>query len=149
MFKFYDEYGKELRFPNASGKYGNLQIRNWSSCYDRKNWVFGYFRTAKALIKQLLPLHHMITQSSLSVWLYRHLGEMQESWLDCSYAQADAGIRPNAPKTLVRQHSFLEIDHELFSTVSLSFSLSLSLSLPLIQEGQLPLSGEWMCKSNG
>ena len=37
-----------------------------------------------------------------------------------------------------RQHSFVEIDHEIFSTVILS--------LPLIQEGQLSVSGERMCK---
>ena len=36
-----------------------------------------------------------------------------------------------------RQHSFVEIDHEIFSTVILS--------LPLIQEGQLSVSGEKMC----
>ena len=36
-----------------------------------------------------------------------------------------------------RQHSFMEIDHEVFSTVILS--------LPLIQEGQLSVSGEIMC----
>ena len=36
-----------------------------------------------------------------------------------------------------RQHSFGEIDHEIFSTVILS--------LPLIQEGQLSVSGEGMC----
>ena len=36
-----------------------------------------------------------------------------------------------------RQHSFLEIDREIFSTVILS--------LPLIQEGQLSVSGERMC----
>ena len=35
------------------------------------------------------------------------------------------------------QHSFMEIDHEIFSTVTLS--------LPLIQEGQLLVSGERMC----
>ena len=33
-----------------------------------------------------------------------------------------------------RQHSFVEIDHEIFSTVILT--------LPLIQEGQLSVSGE-------
>ena len=33
-----------------------------------------------------------------------------------------------------RQHSFVEIDNEVFSTVILS--------LPLIQEGQLSVSGE-------
>ena len=36
-----------------------------------------------------------------------------------------------------RQHSVVEIDHEIFSTVILS--------LPLIQEGQLSVSGERMC----
>ena len=36
-----------------------------------------------------------------------------------------------------RQHSFMEIDHEIFSTVILS--------LQLIQEGQLSVSGERMC----
>ena len=35
------------------------------------------------------------------------------------------------------QHSFVEIDHEMFSTVILS--------LPLIQEGHLSVSGERMC----
>ena len=36
-----------------------------------------------------------------------------------------------------RQHSFVENDHEIFSTVILS--------LPLIQEGQLSVSGKRMC----
>ena len=36
-----------------------------------------------------------------------------------------------------RQHSFVEIDCEIFSMVILS--------LPLIQEGQLSVSGERMC----
>ena len=35
-----------------------------------------------------------------------------------------------------RQHSFVKIGHEIFSTVILS--------LPLIQEGQLSVSGEGM-----
>ena len=35
------------------------------------------------------------------------------------------------------QHSFMEIDHEIFSTVILS--------LPLIQEGQFLVSGGRMC----
>ena len=35
------------------------------------------------------------------------------------------------------QHSFVETDHEIFSTVILS--------LPLIQEGQLSVSGKGMC----
>ena len=36
-----------------------------------------------------------------------------------------------------RQHSFVAIDHEIFSMVILS--------LPLIQEGQLSVSGKRMC----
>ena len=35
------------------------------------------------------------------------------------------------------QHSFIEIDHEIFSAVILS--------LPLIQEGRLSVSGKRMC----
>ena len=37
----------------------------------------------------------------------------------------------------VRQHSFVDIDHEIISMAILS--------LPLIQEGQLSVSGERMC----
>ena len=36
-----------------------------------------------------------------------------------------------------RQHSLMEIDHEIFSTVILS--------LPLIREGKLSVSGKRMC----
>ena len=41
----------------------------------------------------------------------------------------------------VWQDSFLEIDHEIFSVIILS--------LPLIQEGQLSVSGKRMCTSTG
>ena len=41
----------------------------------------------------------------------------------------------------VRQHSFAVIDCEIFSTVILS--------LPLIQEGQLSVSGERLCTNTG
>ena len=44
---------------------------------------------------------------------------------------------PASVAQLGRQHSFMEIDHEIFSTVILS--------LLLIQEGQLSVSGERMC----
>ena len=50
-----------------------------------------------------------------------------------SVAQLDA---PSDPRR-GQQHSFVEIDHKIFSTVILS--------LPLIQEGQLSVSGERMC----
>ena len=41
----------------------------------------------------------------------------------------------------VRPHSFVETDHEIFSTVILS--------LPLIQEGHVSVSGERMCTRPG
>ena len=46
-----------------------------------------------------------------------------------------------------RQHSFVEIDHEIFSTVIIDHEIfsTVILSLPLIQEGQLSVSGERMC----
>ena len=62
--------------------------------------------------------------------------------LPASVAQLDApsdwrpGGRGFNPRQ-GRQHSFVEIDCEIFSTVILS--------LPLIQEGQLSVSGERMC----
>ena len=62
--------------------------------------------------------------------------------LPASVAQLDApsdwrpGGRGFNPRR-GRQHSFAEIDREIFSTVILSF--------PLIQEGQLSVSGERMC----
>ena len=50
----------------------------------------------------------------------------------------------------VRQHSFMKIDHEMFSTVILSLFIStVILSLPLIQEGHLSVSGIRMCTSTG
>ena len=48
---------------------------------------------------------------------------------------ADQEVVDSTPPS--RQHSILEIDHEIFSTVILS--------LPLIQEGQLSVSGKRMC----
>ena len=67
---------------------------------------------------------------------------IQVYWEPASVAQLDApsdwrpGGRGFNPRR-GRQHSFVEIDREIFSTVILS--------LPLIQEGQLSVSGERMC----
>ena len=73
----------------------------------------------------------------------QYLGENSEPQHEpASVAQLDApsdwrpGGRGFNPRR-GRQHSFVEIDHEIFSTVILS--------LPLIQEGQLSVSGERMC----
>ena len=64
------------------------------------------------------------------------------TFITASVAQLDApsdwrpGGRGFNPRR-GRQHSFVEIDHEIFSAVILT--------LPLIQEGQLSVSGERMC----
>ena len=70
------------------------------------------------------------------------MGHIYANYRPASVAQLDApsdwrpGGREFNPRR-GRQHSFMEIDHEIFSTVILS--------LPLIQEGQLSVSGERMC----
>ena len=66
---------------------------------------------------------------------------LQGSW-PASVAQLDVpsdwrpGVRGFNPRR-GRQHSFVEIDHEIFSMVILS--------LLLIQQGQLSVPGERMC----
>ena len=73
---------------------------------------------------------------------FNHQSQQLIKNLPASVAQLDApsnwrpGGRGFNPRR-GRQHSFVEIDHEIFSTVILS--------LPLIQEGQLSVSGERMC----
>ena len=63
---------------------------------------------------------------AIHVWVIEVLQYILTSSLAC-------GFNPRRG----RQHSFVEIDHEIFSTVILS--------LPLIQEGQLSVSDESMC----
>ena len=55
------------------------------------------------------------------------------SWMPSDWRPGDRGFIPRRG----RQHSFVEIDHEIFSKVILS--------LLLIQEGQLSVSGERKC----
>ena len=75
-------------------------------------------------------------ENGLMYCVYKNQG------MPTSVAQLDApsdwrpGGRGFSPRRS-QQHSFVEIDHEIFSTVILS--------LPLIQEGQLSISGERMC----
>ena len=64
---------------------------------------------------------------------FRLLNRMcRPRWLSWTRAGGH-GFNPRRPQ----QHSSVEIDHEIFSKVILS--------LPLIQEGQLSVSGERMC----
>ena len=60
-----------------------------------------------------------------------------EGHFDLQYARpiGDQEVEGSTPPG--RQHAFVEIDHEIFSTVILS--------LLLIQEGELSVSGERMC----
>ena len=75
-------------------------------------------------------------------FLWRNKKKYQYFLEPASVAQLDApsdwrpGGRGFNPRR-GRLHSFVEIDHEIFSAVILS--------LPLIQEGQLSVSGERMC----
>ena len=70
----------------------------------------------------------------LTIW---QITQHRPRWL--SWMRRPTGDQEVAGSTLLggRQHSFVKIDHEIFSTVILS--------LPLIQEGQLSVSGERMC----
>ena len=75
------------------------------------------------------------------MFLRRNKKTVNSFWLPASVAQLDApsdwrpGGRVFNPRR-GQQHSFMEIDHEIFSTIILS--------LLLIQEGQLSVSGERM-----
>ena len=60
---------------------------------------------------------------------------VQPRWL--SWMRVRLEIRSRVLPPPRSEHSFVEIDNETFST--------LILSLPLIQEGQLSVSGERMC----
>ena len=88
------------------------------------------------MIKKSLTSMFLIRRPFNVIWLYTDYNE------PASVAQLDApsdwrsGGRGFNPRR-GRQHFFVEIDHEIFSTVINS--------LPLIQEGQLSVSGERMC----
>ena len=96
------------------------------------------------------PIYRFVCRSHIFFYCQTCLSEPQFSYLQTysvgvppgSVAQLDApsdwrpGGRGFNPRR-GRQHSFVEIDHEIFSTVILS--------LLLIQEGQLSVSGERMC----
>ena len=83
-----------------------------------------------------------MTIADLKVYTLIFIIDFFTSFRPASVAQLDApsdwrpGGRGFNPRR-GRQHSFVEIDHEIFSMVILS--------LPLIQEGQLSVSGERMC----
>ena len=69
------------------------------------------------------------------IYIYIYIVNASVAQLDAPSDWRPGGRGFNARRG--RQHSFVEIDREIFSTVILS--------LPLIQEGQLSVSGERMC----
>ena len=87
-------------------------------------------------------LHHEITHSFICrcclyciFSIYLCVGYTTVAQLDApsDWRPGGRGFNPRRG----RQHSFVEVDHEIFSTVILS--------LPLIQEEQLSVSGGRMC----
>ena len=74
-----------------------------------------------------IPVDHTFTTKYVYLYILAQL-DAPSDW-----RPGGRGFNPHRG----RQHSFVEIDHEIFSTVILS--------LPLIQEGQLSVSGERMC----
>ena len=114
-------------FPYFPKKRGFSFSMKCQSLFSRKN---------KYIYKQFVV--YWIAQRDVKVYLGLHITKTCLA----TVAQLDApsdwrpGGRGFNPRR-GRQHPFVEIDHEIFSTVILS--------LPLIQEGQLSVSGERMC----
>ena len=61
-------------------------------------------------------------------------------WLSDACLTGDQKVTGSIPSGSW-QHPFVEIDHEIFSMIILS--------IPLIQEGQLSVSGKRMCTNTG
>ena len=85
---------------------------------------------------KIFPMHlERIFRKTLLVQITRKIKPASVAQLDApsDWRPGGRGFNPRRG----RQHSFVEIDHEIISTVILS--------LPLIQEGQLSVSGERLC----
>ena len=74
-----------------------------------------------------------ISLSFVRIFLLSQQASVAQLDAPSDWRPGDRGFSPRRG----RQHSFVEIDREIFSAVILS--------LPLIQEGQLSVSGERMC----
>ena len=99
----------------------------------RKMTIYGHF--------SILSIHFCLDQ----IHNYTHIPPPQDCTLE-NCLGGSVGACPTCDQEVsgpdpfgVWQQSFVEIDYEIFSTVILS--------LPLIQEGQLSVSGERMCTS--
>ena len=77
--------------------------------------------------------HKNLAAMALIRLIFQELASVAQLDAPSDWRPGGCGFNPRRG----RQHSSVEIDHEIFSTVILS--------LPLIQEGQLSVSGERMC----
>ena len=95
-------------------------------------YLFVYKNTEKSIIAILAEIKEIHINSAI---LYVSCKPASVAQLDApsDWRPGGRGFNPRRGQ----QHSFVEIDHEIFSTVILS--------LPLIQEWQLSVSGERMC----
>ena len=93
-----------------------------------------------ALKKAIQYIHHSCVMISTdnTINIYQQIRRASLGGLvGCAVRLETRRLLVQPPTPRGRQHSFMEIDHEIFSTVILS--------LLLIQEGQLSVSGERMC----
>ena len=93
---------------------------------------FNFFLVVNA--SQYLMDNHCINLSEIQKYNWDYQSAL------VAHLDAPSDSRPGGRRFIPlrgRQHSFVETDHERFSTVILF--------LPLIQEGQLSVSGERMC----
>ena len=100
-----------------------------------QKWKYGCV-TGRQHCQKLMKFAHQQSQSrSPQYRCTQQVGPASVAQLDApsNWRPGGRGFNPRRG----RQHSFVEIDREIFSTVILS--------LPLIQEGQLSVSGERMC----
>ena len=112
-------------------KFASLAIQNAPSEYAdqtarmrRLIWVFALLKSPMVWF-----LTFRFSKSLCISWIIRWL-----SWMRARLLIRKLRVRPPPG----RQHSSTEMDHEIYSKVIPS--------LPLIQEGQLPVSGERMCR---
>ena len=120
-----------------------MSLVGYSVIYSGSSWTFLYFLNSCSIssadhTKEVFLLHLLLFICSLAHYRLKHFAPSPVPPYIGAASVAQLDHRPTGDNPRRgRQHSFVEIDHELFSTVILS--------LPLIQEGQLSVSGERMC----
>ena len=99
------------------------------------NHIFEQTKSRLLVCKMLFWHAQLALKSLLFIYNPSVFGSASVAQLDAPSDSRSGGRGFNPRRG--RQHSFVEIDHEIFSIFILS--------LPLIQEGQLSVSGERMC----